>query len=64
MKNKEFKKTKGIKPVGYTELVRRYSLNVIPHYTQSFIAETGRRRSVIDGHRKTEIYTRKYDPGT
>ena len=63
MKNKEFKKSKGIKPVGYTELVRRYSLNVIPHYAQSFIAETGRRRSVIDGHRKTEIYTRKYDPG-
>jgi len=63
VKNIEINLTKGLKPVGYNELVRRYPLDVIPHYVQSFIAEKGRRKTVIDGHRKTEIYTKKYDPG-
>jgi hypothetical protein len=63
VKNTEFNPTAGLKPVGYSELVRRYSLDVIPHNVQSFIAERGRRKTVIDGYRKTEIYTKKYDPG-
>ncbi|MDO9528089.1 MAG: Fic family protein [Syntrophales bacterium] len=63
MKNIEINPTEGLKPVGYSELVRRYSLDVIPHYVQSFIAEKGRRKAVIDKHRKTETYTKKYDPG-
>lgn len=44
-------------------MVRRYSLDVLPHYCQSFISLKGRRKTVIDGHRKTEIYTKNYDPG-
>ena len=63
MKNTEFSPIPGLKPVGYSELVSRYSLDVIPHHVQSFIADRGRRRTVIDGYRKTEIYTKKYDPG-
>jgi len=57
MKNTDFNPTKGLKPVGYSELVRRYSLHIIPHHTQSFVAERGRPKTVIDGYRKTEIYT-------
>ncbi len=59
----EINPTEGLKPVGYGELVRRYSLDVIPHYAQSFLAEKGRRKTVINGYRRTEIYTKKYDPG-
>lgn len=63
MKNTDFNPTEGLKPVGYSELVRRYSLDIIPHHVQSFVAERGRPKTVIDGYRKTEIYTKKYDPG-
>jgi len=55
--------TSDLKPVGWSELVRRYSLDVLPHYSQSFISLKGRRKTVIDVHRKTEIYTKNYDPG-
>lgn len=64
MKNVNFNNSAGLKPVGYSELVRRYSLNVLPHYSQAFIVQKGRRKTVIDGYRKTEIYTKRYDPGT
>jgi len=63
MENIEINPIKDLKPVGYSELVRRYSLDIIPHYVQSFIADKGRRKTVIGEHRKTEIYTKKYDPG-
>jgi len=63
VKNTEFNPNEGLKPVGYSELVSRHSLDVIPHHVQSFIAERGRHKTVIDGYRKTEIYTKKYDPG-
>jgi len=52
----------GLKPVGYSELIRRYGLKVMPHYTKSFIAEKGRHKTIIDGHLRTEIYNRGYDP--
>jgi len=63
MKNAEFNSAESLKPVGYGELIRRYSLDILPHYARSFIAEKGRSKTVIDGHRRTEIYTKKYDPG-
>jgi len=63
MENIEINPIKDLKPGGYSELVRRYSLDIIPHYVQSFIADKGRRKTVIGEHRKTEIYTKKYDPG-
>jgi hypothetical protein len=63
VKNAKFNPTRGMKPVGYSELVRRYSLDVIPHHVRSFIAERGSRKSAMDRYRKTEIYTKKYDPG-
>ena len=63
MKNIEINPTEGLKLVGYGELVRRYLLDVIPHYVKSFIAEKGRRKAVIEGYQRTEIYTKRYDPG-
>ena len=63
MKNTNFNNTIGVKLVGYSELVQRYSLNILPYYSQAFILQRGRRRTIIDGYRKTEFYTKKYDPG-
>jgi hypothetical protein len=63
VKNIEINSTEGLKLVGYGKLVRRYFLEVIPHYVKSFIAAKGRRKTVIEGHRRTEIYTKRYDPG-
>jgi hypothetical protein len=63
VKNIEINPTEGLKLVGYGELVRRYFLDVIPHYAKSFIAEKARRKTVIEGHRRTELYTKRYDPG-
>ena len=63
MENAKYNNTSRLKPVGYSELVRRYSLNVLPHYSQAFIVQRGRRKTVIDNYRKTELYTKKYDPG-
>jgi len=31
--------TGGLKSVGYSELIRRYGLEVMPHYTKSFTME-------------------------
>ena len=63
MKNMNFNNTSDLKPAGWSELVRRYSLDILPHYSQSFISLKGRKKTVIDAHRKTEIYTKNYDPG-
>ncbi|MEA1928894.1 MAG: Fic family protein, partial [Candidatus Auribacterota bacterium] len=51
------------KPVGYSELIRQYGLEVMPNYVSSFIAEKGRSRTIIDGQLRTEIYKKGYDPG-
>lgn len=59
----EMNTAEGLKLVGYGELVRRYSLNVIPHHTKSFVAAKGRRKTVIDGPLRIEIYNKAYDPG-
>ena len=63
MKNTVFNIPSDCKPVGWSELVRRYSLNVLPHYSQSFITSKGRRKTVIDGYKTTEFYPKTYDPG-
>jgi hypothetical protein len=53
-----------LKPAGYDELVRRYSLKVMPHYVTSFVtAGKGRRQTIIDGHKKRELYPLPYYPG-
>jgi hypothetical protein len=50
--------------VGYEELIRRYSVSALPHHVKSFIkSEKGRRKTIIDGHKKTEMYPSQYDPG-
>jgi len=64
LKNVNVNTNTDLKPVGYSELVRRYSLPVLPHYSRSFVAQKGRRKTLIDPILKTEIYTREYDPGT
>lgn len=52
-----------LKPVGYVELVRRYKLRVLPHWVESFIIPSGRSKTIVAGTRRTELYTRRYDPG-
>lgn len=52
------------RPVGYEELIRRYSLQVLPHFVTSFVTEgMGRRQTVIEGHRRMEFYPQTYYPG-
>ena len=63
MKTADFNSNAGLKPVGWCELIRRYSLDVLPPHSKAFISQRGRRKTVIDGYQRTEIYTKNYDPG-
>jgi hypothetical protein len=59
-----YKHTSKSSLVGYEELIRRYSLQVLPHYVTSYVTETkGRRQTVIEGHRRKEFYPLTYHPG-
>jgi len=63
MKTADFNSNAGLKHVGWCELIRRYSLDVLPPHSKAFISQRGRRKTVIDGYQRTEIYTKNYDPG-
>jgi hypothetical protein len=63
METANFNNTAGLKPVGWRELTRRYSLDILPPDSQAFVTQRGRRKTVIDGDQRTEIYTKNYDPG-
>ena len=59
-----YRYTQNTRPVGYEELIRRYSIHVLPHYVTSYVTESkGRRQTVIEGHRKKEFYPLPYHPG-
>jgi hypothetical protein len=52
------------KPAGYGELIRRLSLNILPHYVTSFVTDgKGRRYTVIDRPIQKEVYPLPYYPG-
>jgi Fic family protein len=51
-------------PVGYTELVLRYGLEVLPKWKDSYISSKQVLKSYAEEGRITEIYSPRYDPGT
>ena len=46
--------------VGYKALVEKLELNTLPHYRESFIAEQGRGKTIINNHHETHIYPKSY----
>ena len=52
-----------LKPVGYGALLERYLLNPIPHWSVSYVALKGDRRTIVEPDLTTEIYPSRYDPG-
>lgn len=53
---------KDTKPAGYTALIERYELNVMPHYRASYVTTRGQRRDeVIDGIEHV-TYPKSYMP--
>ncbi len=51
-------------PIGYTELIRRYKLDVLPHWKESYLYSKQVKKSYIEEGIIVEIYTPRYDPGT
>ena len=52
-----------LKPVGYGALLERYLLNPIPHWSVSYVALKGDRKTIVEPDLTTEIYPSRYDPG-
>lgn len=52
-----------LRPVGYTALIERYGINVIPNWHKSMIADRGIHRVASTGGVVEEIYPAKYWPG-
>ena len=55
--------TKGCHLVGYMALIERYGLKVFPPFIESYIAESGQRKTIVQEKRILEIYRKHYDPG-
>jgi hypothetical protein len=51
------------KPAGYSALIARYDLDVIPNWHRSFVASTGTHRIDSTGGVTDEVYPSKYWPG-
>lgn len=51
------------RPAGYAELIRRYDLEVIPHWHTSCVATSGTRHAVSTAGVTEEVYPSKYWPG-
>jgi Fic/DOC family protein len=52
-----------LKPIGYNELVKRYNLEVLTPWCESWLASRGERKTHIEDNRTTEIYPVSYDSG-
>jgi len=52
-----------LKPVGYNELVRRYKLDVLPHWKESYLSPKQVLKSFLEEGKIVDIYTPRYDPG-
>lgn len=52
-----------LKALGYNELIRRYSLDVLNPWCESWLAPGGERKTHVEQHRTTLIYPPRYDPG-
>jgi Fic family protein len=51
-------------PAGYTELIQRYNLEVLPCWKESYISSKQIRKSISGHGIITEIYSLRYDPGS
>ncbi len=47
-------------PVGYSALIKRYNLKVIPHFRESFIGTM--KESFLEKHTETHVFPKKYLP--
>ena len=54
---------RNLQPIGYNELVNRYSLEVLTPWCESWLALHGDRKTHIEDNQTTEIYPIRYDPG-
>jgi hypothetical protein len=52
-----------MKPLGYNELTRRYKLETLPDWCESWLAPRGERKTVVENNLVTEIYPPRYNPG-
>ncbi len=50
--------------IGYSELVRRYKLDALPHWKVSYLSSKQVQKRYIEEGTVVEVYTPRYDPGT
>jgi len=47
-------------PAGYKAITEKLELNTLHHYRESFIAQQGRGKTIIDNHHEIHIYPKSY----
>src|ERR1700704_805163 len=47
-------------PVGYKAICEKLKINALPHYRESYIAQKGRGKTIIDNHHEIHIYPNTY----
>jgi hypothetical protein len=52
-----------LKPVGYSALNKRYTIESLPHWCECMITTEGSRKTIIEEGRVLEIYSLQYEPG-
>ncbi|MBT4512501.1 MAG: Fic family protein [Chloroflexi bacterium] len=52
-----------LKALGYSELIKRYSLDVLSPWCESWLASRGERKTHVEQNLTTSIYPPRYDPG-
>lgn len=52
-----------LKTLGYNELIRRYGLDVLGPWCESWLAQRGERKTHVERNRTISIYPPRYDPG-
>jgi hypothetical protein len=51
-----------LKPVGYSALEKRYTIESLPHWCECMITTEGSRKTIIEEGRVLEIYPLQYEP--
>jgi len=52
--------TTNTKPIGYQAITQILKLKVLPHYRESYIAQQGRGKTIINNHHEIHIYPKSY----
>lgn len=47
-------------PIGYKAIVEKLKLNTLPHYRESYIAQAGRGKTIIENRHEIHIYPKTY----